>query len=89
MTVEKETPESFKLLRLRVATEADPGALARVLAHFQNSNVIPHRISAELATTGLMHVQIDVSGLPEGRLTPIAAKIAQMVPVLNVYWHYL
>jgi hypothetical protein len=89
MTVEEEAAESFKLLRLRVATEADPSALARVLAHFQNLNIIPHRIVAEFATTGLMHVHVDVSGLPEARLTIIAAKIAQTVPVLNAYWHYL
>jgi hypothetical protein len=89
MTLEQETAEKQALLRLRVATEADPNALARVLAHFQSLNITPRRIVAEFATTGVMHVQVDVSGLPEARLTIIAAKIAQAVPVLNAYWHYL
>jgi len=43
MTVEEEAAEIFKLLRLRVATKADPTALARVLAHFQNLNIIPQQ----------------------------------------------
>jgi hypothetical protein len=89
MTVEKETTEFFKSLRLQVVTEADPSALARVLAHFQNLNIVPHRIGAEFSPTGLMHIHVDVSGLPEDRLTVIAAKIAQVVPVVNAYWHYL
>ena len=89
MTIEEETAERYKLLRLRVATEADPSALARLLGHFQNLNVVPHRVVAEFATTGIMHVQIDVSGLGEQRLAIIAAKVAQSVPVLNAYWHYL
>ncbi len=57
-----------------------------MLAHFQNLNITPHRIVAELGTTGVMHVQVDICGMPESRLTVIAAKIAQAVPVLNAYW---
>jgi prephenate dehydratase len=87
MTVEDHEP--FTHLRLRVAAEDDPGALARLLGHFQNLNITPRRIEAEFATTGLMHVQIDVCGMSEARLTLIAAKIAQHVPVVNVYWHRL
>jgi hypothetical protein len=81
--------ETTKLLRLRVCAEADPGVLPRLLGHFQNLNVIPHRVVAEFATTGLMHVQIDVSGLSESRLTLIAAKVGQHAPVVNAYWHWL
>jgi hypothetical protein len=87
MTVEKEVSGTYKRRRLRVTTDADPGALARLLAHFQNLNVVPHRVVAEFATTGLVHVEVDVSGLPESQLSIIAAKIAQTVPVLNAYWH--
>jgi len=89
MTAEGESSEKRARLRLRVATEADPSALARVLAHFQNLNITPHRVVAEFATTGILHVQVDASGLPEHRLSIIAAKISQCVPVLNAYWHHV
>ena len=87
MTVEDSEP--FPHLRLRVATEDDPGALARLLGYFQNLNITPRRIQAEFATTGLLHIQIDVCGMSEARLTLIAAKIAQHVPVVNAHWHRL
>ena len=88
MTVD-ECTDTTKLLRLRVSAEADPSVVARLLSAFQNINVIPNRIVAEFATTGLMHVQIDVSGLSESRVSLIAAKMSQCVPVLNAYWHWL
>jgi prephenate dehydratase len=87
MTVEES--ETFTLLRLRVATEDDPGALARLLGYFQNLNITPRRIEAQFATTGLMHVQIDVCGMSEACLSLIAAKISQHVPVVNTFWHRL
>ena len=64
-------------------------SVGRLLGHFQNLNVIPHRIVAEFATTGIIHVYIDISGLSESRMSMIAAKVGQWVPVLNVYWHWL
>jgi prephenate dehydratase len=81
--------ETFTHLRLRVATEDDPGALARLLGYFQNLNITPRRIEAEFGTTGLTHIQIDVCGMSEARLSLIAAKITQHVPVVNAYWHRL
>ena len=36
-----------------------------------------------------MHLSVDVSGLPEGRLALIAAKFGQSPCVLNAYWHYI
>jgi hypothetical protein len=76
----------FSLLRLRVATEYDPGVLPRLLGYLTNLNVTPRRVQAEFATTGLMYVEIDVVGLSEARLTLIAGKIAQLVPVVNSHW---
>jgi prephenate dehydratase len=87
MTVEDS--ETYTHLRLRVAAEDDPGAVARLLGYFHNLNITPRRIEAEFATTGLVHVQIDLCGMSEARLTLIAAKIAQHVPVVNAYWHRL
>jgi len=87
MTVEDS--DTYALLRLRVATESDPSTLTRLLGYFQNLNITPRRIAAEFATTGLVHVEIDVSGVSESRLSMIAGKIGQAVPVLNAYWHWL
>ena len=90
MSVEDNSAaESSCLLRLRVAAEADPGALPRLLASFQNLNVIPRRVVAEFGTGEVMHVQIDLFGVPESRLTLIAAKLGQIPTVLNAYWQRL
>jgi hypothetical protein len=75
------------LLRLRVVADADPGALARVLERFHNLNVLPRRVTGELGTDGTLHIQVDVFGLTEERLTLIAAKIGQVPSVVSAYWH--
>ena len=89
MSAPESPAESSLLLRLRVAAEADPGALPRLLASFQNLNVIPRRVVAEFGTGELLHVQIDLFGLPAKRLDLIASKLAQIPSVLNAYWHHL
>jgi hypothetical protein len=89
MTVEDQEVEHSRRMRLRVTSEADPGALPRVLAHFQNLNIVPDRVVAELATTNLMHICIDLRGLPAARLAIITGKISQTVSVTNAYWHDL
>jgi hypothetical protein len=77
----------WPLYRLRIAADADPGALARVLERFQNLNIVPRRVVAELATTGTLHVQVDIAGLPEETVTLIAAKLNQVPCIVNVHWH--
>lgn len=76
-------------LCLRVNADADPGALARVLTCFQTLNVVPRRVVSELGTNGTLYIRIDVTGLTEGHLTLIAAKIGQVPYVGNAYWHRL
>ncbi len=78
---------NWPLYRLRVAADADPGALARVLERFQNLNVVPRRVLAELATTGILHVQVDIAGLSEETVNLIAAKLSQVPCIQNVHWH--
>jgi len=87
MTIEEEEEKSVALC-LRVAAEPDPGVLSRVLAQFQNLNVIPRSVQSEVATNGL-HVRIELFGLSERRLSLIAAKIGELPAVLNAYWHRL
>ncbi len=76
-------------LSLRVTAELEPSALPRVLACFQNLNLIPQRVIAELGTRAEVHIRVDVFGMPEERLSLIAAKIGQMPGVANAYWHRL
>jgi (p)ppGpp synthase/HD superfamily hydrolase len=80
---------THSLLRLRVTAEADAGAVARVLERFQNLNILPRRVIAEFGTGDILHVQVDITGLDEDRLTAIAAKIAQVPCVLNAFWHHV
>lgn len=77
----------LSVCRLRVLTEDNPGALARVLERFQNLNILPRRIVAETGSHGAVHVAIDVSGVPEDTLSLITAKIAQVACVLEASWH--
>jgi hypothetical protein len=63
------------LLRLRVVADGDPTSLARVIERFQNLNVLARRVIAEFGTNGAFHIQVDVFGLAEERLTLIAAKM--------------
>jgi hypothetical protein len=72
---------------LRVAAEADPSTLVRVLMAFQHLNVVPRRVSAELSTNETLHIEIHVTGLADDRLTLIAAKLGQLPVVTNAYWH--
>ena len=75
------------LLRLRVVTDADPGAVARVLERFQNINVLPRRVVVEHGTNGSVYIQVDVAGISEQMLTLIALKISQVPCVSHVHWH--
>lgn len=85
--VSEET--ATQALCLRVNADADPGALARVLASFQTLNVVPRRVVAELGTTGMLYIRIDITGLTESHLSLITAKIGQVPCVGNAYWHRL
>ncbi len=53
------------LFRLRVVADTDPGAIARVVERFQNLNVLPRRISAEFGIDQIIHIEVDVFGMPE------------------------
>ena len=57
-----------------------------VLERFQNLNVLPRRVVAEFGTTSTFHIQVDIAGLSEERLTLIAAKIEQAPCILSAYW---
>jgi hypothetical protein len=77
----------WPVLTLRVAADADPGALARVLERFQNLNLTPRRVIAEWGINHMLHVRLDIAGLSEDRVSLIAAKLGQVPSILTVYWH--
>ena len=89
MTAENCRSETSTLLCLRVTAAADPSVLPRLLGHFQNLNLTPRRVMAEFGSNALMHLSVDICGLPEERLSLIAAKFGQSPCVLNAYWHYI
>jgi hypothetical protein len=73
---------------LRVVAEADPGVLARVIERFQNQNVVPRRVIAELGATGAIYIQVEVTGVPDVTMTLIATRLRELPCVLNSYWHF-
>ena len=81
--------DEFTLLRLRVVADADAGALARVLERFQNLNVVPRKVLAELSLKGVFHVEVDITGLTRDGMDIIAAKIGEAPCVHSARWHLL
>jgi hypothetical protein len=76
-------------IRLRVAAEADPSVLPRILAHLQNLNLSPRRLLAESGSGQLLHVQVDFAGESEELISRLCGKLSQGIHVLNVFWHHL
>jgi (p)ppGpp synthase/HD superfamily hydrolase len=81
--------DCFFLLRLRVVADADPHVLARVIERFQNLNVVPRRVSAEFGINDVLHITVDVFGVPEDQLALIANKLSQVPSIVNARWHRL
>jgi hypothetical protein len=84
-----ESPLSLSRRRLQVVADADPGVIARVVERFQNLNLIPRRILAEFSSNDLLHIEVDVCGIPDEQLALIAGKIRQATSIVNAYWHRL
>lgn len=87
MTLDDSTASSSALLRLRVTAEADLGALSRVLERFQNLNIVPRRVVAEMGTADILYIQVDICGMTEERLTLITAKLNQSLSIRDAHWH--
>ncbi len=81
--------DEFTLLRLRVVADAEAGALMRVLERFQNLNVVPRKVLAELSLQGVFHVEIDVAGISRDRMDIIATKIGEAPCIHSARWHPL
>jgi hypothetical protein len=84
-----DSAQSYSRRRLQVVADADPGAIARVIERFQNLNIVPRRVIAEFSSNDLLHIEIDVCGIPDEQLALIAAKIRQATSIVHAYWHQL
>lgn len=84
-----DSPQVYARRRLQVVADADPGAIARVVERFQNLNIIPRRVSAEFSSNDLLHIEVDVCGVPDEQLALIAGKIRLAPYIVNVHWHRL
>jgi hypothetical protein len=84
-----DTPQPYSRRRLQVVADADPGAIARVVERFQNLNIIPRRVIAEFSSNDILHIEVDVCGLPDEQLRLIVGKIRQAPCIVNAYWHGL
>jgi hypothetical protein len=84
-----DSPQVYSRRRLQVVADADPGAIARVVERFHNLNIIPRRVTAEFSSNDLLHIAVDVCGIPDEQLTLIAGKIRQATSIVNAYWHRL
>lgn len=87
MSTENPPANTSALLRLRVTAEADLGALSRVLERFQNLNIVPRRVVAEMGSGDVLYIQVDIVGIAEERLSHIAAKLASTLCIRDAYWH--
>ena len=87
MSVEKSLSPTAALLRLRVTAEADLGALSRVLERFQNLNIVPRRVVAEMGSADVLYIQVDIVGMTEERLSLITAKLNEALSVRDAHWH--
>jgi hypothetical protein len=84
-----DTSQPYSRRRLQVVADADPGAIARVVERFQNLNIVPRRVTAEFSSSDVLHIEVDVCGLPDEQLALLAGKIRQAPCIVNAYWHRL
>jgi len=84
-----DSSQPYSRRRLRVVADADPGAIAQVVERFQSLNIVPRQVIAESASNGILHIQVDVGGLPDEQLKLIVGKIRQGTSVVSAYWHPL
>jgi len=87
MSVETPSVQPAALLRLRVTAEADLGALSRVVERFQNLNIVPRRVVAEMGSSDVLHIQVDIVGMTEERLSRIVAKLNEALSIRDAHWH--
>jgi hypothetical protein len=84
-----DSSQPYSRRRLRVVADASPGAIAHVVERFQNLNIVPRQVIAECTSNNILHIQVDVGGLPEEQLKLIVVKIRQGTSIVSAHWHQL
>ena len=84
-----DSSQHYSRRRLHVVADPDPTAIARVLERFQNLNIVPRRLVAEFSSNDILHIEVDVGGVPDEQLRLIVGKIRQAPCIVNAYWHRL
>jgi len=46
-------------------------------------------MTAEFSSNDMLHIEVDVCGVPDEQMTLIAGKICQAPCIINAYWHHL
>jgi hypothetical protein len=84
-----DSSQPYSRRRLQIVADSDPGAIARVVERLQNLNIVPRRLSAEFSSNDLLHIEVDVCGIPDEQLILIIGKIRQATTIVNAYWYRL
>jgi hypothetical protein len=84
-----DSPQPHSRRRLQVVADADPGTIARVVERFQNLNIVPRRVIAEFSSNDILHIEVEVCGVPDEQLRLIVGKILQAPCIVNAYWYGL
>jgi hypothetical protein len=50
---------------------------------------LPAAVSPRFVVVSLLHIAVDVCGIPEEQLSLIVRKIRQAPCIVNAYWHRL
>lgn len=76
--------DNAAVLRLKAIMEADPGALVRVLEHFQRRNIVPRRVVSERMGESYVQIYIEVDPveLVNESFSLVVAKINELPVVL-------
>jgi len=84
-----DSSQPYSRRRLRVVADADPGAIAQVVERFQSLNIVPRQVIAECSSNDMLHIQVDVGGVPDEQLKLLVGKIRQGTSIVSAYWHQL
>ena len=78
---------TYTRYRVQVTADNDPAALPRLIAYFQNLNLVPSKVLAEWNCFDRLYVEIDAAGLPEETVRLIVAKMREIPCILNAHWY--
>lgn len=79
-------PPLASALVLQVISDADPGALLRVLQQFVSLNLLPHYFLAQTSRDGTVTMRLEVADCPPQMLERISARLEQIPCIHRACW---